>query len=114
MDSPTRKQFAIQSSKDGMLHLRVRAQPGASRESIRLETDGVLRLAVRAKPVGGAANRAVAACVAKRLGIARGAVTVVRGLRGRDKTLAIEGINKTEAQARLEALAEQLAGEENK
>ena len=101
------RQFAVQLIKDRVLRLTVRVQPNASRESARVDSSGALRLAVRAKPVEGAANRAVETYVARLFGVPKRRVTVVRGLRARDKIVAVEGVAETDALARLEALAEQ-------
>ena len=56
---------------------------------------------VTAAPEGGKANAAVVALLAKQLKVARGRVRVVRGHRGRDKRVRIEGITPGEFLARL-------------
>lgn len=48
-------------------------------------------MAVAEPPVDGKANAAVIAIVAKSLGVAKGAVEIVRGESGRRKTLRIRG-----------------------
>jgi uncharacterized protein YggU (UPF0235/DUF167 family) len=60
------------------------------------ERDGVLRVSVAAAPVDGLANAALCKLIAKRAGIARGRVSVVRGERSREKTLRVEGLTKAE------------------
>jgi uncharacterized protein (TIGR00251 family) len=82
-------------------HLRVRVTPRASRNAIEGVRDGVLRVRVTAPPVEGEANRAVAALVAEALGLRASAVTVVQGLRGRDKVVRIDGMTASAAGARL-------------
>lgn len=71
--------------------LDVRVQPRASRSSIEVQDGGVL-VRVTAAPENGRANDAVVALLAKRLGIAKRRVRLVRGHRGRDKRLLIEGM----------------------
>ena len=56
---------------------------------------------VTAAPEGGKANAAVVALLARQLKVARGRVRVVRGHKGRDKRVRIEGITPGEVLARL-------------
>ena len=81
--------------------LRVRVQPRASREAILGWRDDVLRLAVTAPPVEGEANQAVCRLLARALGVAPSAVSLVRGGHGRDKVLRIEGMTGEELRTRL-------------
>jgi uncharacterized protein (TIGR00251 family) len=73
--------------------LQVRVQPRAHRDEIAGERHGVLLVRVTAPPVEGRANEAVRKLVAKRLGVAPGRVTVVRGATAREKLIDIEGID---------------------
>jgi uncharacterized protein len=70
----------------------VRVQPRARRNEIAGERDGALLVRVTAPPVEGRANEAVRRLLAKRLGIAAGRVSVVRGDSSRDKLVEIEGM----------------------
>jgi uncharacterized protein (TIGR00251 family) len=81
--------------------LRVRVQPRASREAILGWREDVLRLAVTAPPVEGEANRAVGRLLARALGVAPSAVSVVRGERSRDKVVRIAGVTGATLRARL-------------
>ncbi|OGL13240.1 MAG: hypothetical protein A3J45_11025, partial [Candidatus Rokubacteria bacterium RIFCSPHIGHO2_02_FULL_69_13] len=63
----------------------MRVQPRASRDEVVGWREGVLRVRVTAPPVEGEANRAVEALLARTLGVARSAVSVVRGGQGREK-----------------------------
>jgi uncharacterized protein (TIGR00251 family) len=82
--------------------LRVRVQPRASRSDIvGWREPGVLAVRVTAPPVEGEANRAVAALLARALGIGASHVRVVRGERGRDKLVEIRGLTDAELTARL-------------
>jgi uncharacterized protein len=73
--------------------LSVRVQPRARRNEIGGERDGSLLVRVTAPPVEGKANDAVRRLIAKRLGIAPGRVSVVRGASSRDKLVEIEGMD---------------------
>lgn len=67
---------------------------------------GALRVAVTAPPVEGQANRACVAALAEALGLARGALAIARGERGRSKSIVARG-----DPARLERRLRALAGE---
>ena len=81
--------------------LTVRLQPRARRNAIVEERVGVLRVTVAAAPVDGQANAALCKLVAKRAGVARGRVSVVRGERSRDKVVRVEGLETAEVRAAL-------------
>lgn len=81
--------------------LRIRLQPRAGRNEIAGERDGALVVRVAAPPVGGRANDALCKLLAKRLGVARGRVTVVRGASSRDKVVRVEGLAQAEARRAL-------------
>jgi uncharacterized protein (TIGR00251 family) len=75
-----------------MASLAIRLQPRAKRNAIVQERDGVLRVSVAAAPVDGRANAALCKLIAKRAGVARGRVSVVRGERSREKLVQVEGV----------------------
>jgi uncharacterized protein len=77
-----------------MARIAVRVQPRSSKNEIAGERDGALIVRVTAPPVAGKANDAVRKLLAKRLGIAPGRVTVVRGASGRDKLVEIDGMEE--------------------
>jgi uncharacterized protein (TIGR00251 family) len=56
--------------------------------------DGRLVVRVTAPPAEGKANEAVRRLIAKRLGVAKSRVTIVRGARSRDKTIRIERVSR--------------------
>ena len=87
--------------------LRVRVQPRASREGILGWRADVLRVAVAAPPVDGEANDAVRRLLARSLGLAPSAVSVVRGERARDKVIQIRGLSPGDVRARLAAPEEE-------
>jgi len=72
--------------------IEVSLSPRASRDQIVGVKEGVLRVRVTAPPVGGRANEALRKLIAKRLGVAKGRVTIERGERGRRKLLSVEGV----------------------
>ena len=79
-----------------MASLVIRLQPRAKRNAIVEERDGVLRVSVAAAPVDGLANAALCKLIAKRAGVARGRVSVVRGERSREKVVQVEGVELEE------------------
>jgi uncharacterized protein (TIGR00251 family) len=81
--------------------LRVRVQPRASSNEVTGWKDGVLCVRITAPPVEGAANKAVVAFVAERLGVKRARVTLVSGGKSRDKVLSVEGLSPEEVAERL-------------
>lgn len=78
--------------------------PRASRTAVGPLVGDRLRVAVTAPPVDGAANTAVIEAVAAAFGVRRAAVTIVRGERGKRKTVAIVGAS-AEALRRLSGAA---------
>lgn len=81
--------------------MRLRVQPRASRDEIVGWQEGALRLRVTAPPVEGEANRAVAALLARVLGVAPSRIRVMRGERARDKLVRITGLTGADVRARL-------------
>ena len=72
--------------------IEVRVQPRARRSSVELVDGGKLRVRVTAPAESGRANEAVRALLAKRLGVAKSRVEILRGHMGRDKLLSIDEI----------------------
>jgi uncharacterized protein (TIGR00251 family) len=81
--------------------VRLRVQPRASREGIDGWRAGAWRVCVSAPPVDGEANRAVIALLARTLGVRPGALSIVQGVRGRDKLMRVDGLGPTDVEARL-------------
>ena len=80
----------------GSVTIEIRVQPRASRDEIVGERSGVLVVRLTAPPVEGRANEALCRLLAKRLGVARGRVTVVRGERSREKVVRVERLTPDE------------------
>ncbi|MFO1060967.1 MAG: DUF167 family protein [Dongiaceae bacterium] len=103
----------LQRVADG-IRLRVRLAPGSSRERLEglaPDADGgvALKVAVNAPAVDGRANAALQALLARRLGVAKGTITVVAGATQRRKLLHIAGDPAVLA-ARVGALLDEAAG----
>ena len=84
-----------------MGRIAVRIQPRASRDEILGERGGALIVRVTAPPVEDRANDALHKLLARRLEVPRGRVTLVRGARGRDKLVEVEGVAEPELRRRL-------------
>jgi hypothetical protein len=83
------------------LTLRVRVQPRASKDALAGERDGALVVRLKAPPVDGAANEALARFLGEVLDVAPSAVRIVSGASGRNKLVAVAGIDVATARARL-------------
>jgi uncharacterized protein len=81
----------VESSEGGTL-LRVRVQPKASQNEIRMAPDGSLRLHITAPPLDNAANEAVVAYLSKILGVKKTSVVLTSGNHSRQKTFLIRNI----------------------
>jgi uncharacterized protein (TIGR00251 family) len=81
--------------------IAVKVTPNARVDEIRDFTGDVLQVRLKAPPVDGKANEALVRFIAERLGLPRSAVSLARGATGRSKLLAVSGITREEAIARL-------------
>jgi uncharacterized protein (TIGR00251 family) len=72
----------------GLVHLDIKAVPGASRTELAGFQGGRLRVRIAAAPEGGRANGELAAFFARLLGCPKGALILERGERSRQKTIA--------------------------
>ncbi|MEN5364359.1 DUF167 domain-containing protein [Brevundimonas intermedia] len=96
-----------------MANLPIRLQPGAAVdciESWEADPEGrrVLKVRVRARPIDGEANDALIRLLAKRLGVSKSSVTVVRGGQSRSKIVVVDGLDDETLDARI---AEILSGD---
>lgn len=87
---------------DGGVTLRVRVQPRASKEGLGGLREGALVVRLTAPPVDGAANEALSRVLGRALGVPPSRVRLLRGARGRDKLVHVDGMNLATARARLE------------
>ncbi len=89
------------TEKEGCVTFVVRVVPRASRTEVAGLHDGALRVALTSPPVDGAANAALVAFLAKTLGVPKRAVSIVHGETGRQKRIAVSGVNAASARAAL-------------
>ena len=80
--------------------LAVRVVPRSCRNRVE-GADGGLKVWVSAPPVEGAANESVCKLVADALGVPPTSLSVVRGAKGRHKTLRIQGLDPGALRERL-------------
>lgn len=80
------------TSQEGGVSFPVRVSPRASREELGPVREGALCVRLCAPPVENAANQALVALVAKRLGVAKGRVRVLSGQKSRQKRVWVEGL----------------------
>jgi uncharacterized protein len=89
--------------KDGGTFL-VRVIPRSRRTAIAGRRGEALLVRLAAAPVDGAANEALIAFLAGKLGCARRDISIVTGEKTRDKRLRIAGITNDELERRVAAL----------
>jgi len=82
--------------------ITVRVIPRSKRNSIEWTAEG-LRVHLTAPPVDGAANSALLALLAERLGISKRDISLVHGATSRQKIVEINGITAMELKQRLVA-----------
>jgi uncharacterized protein len=80
--------------------ITVRVIPRSSKNILEWE-QGVLKARITAPPVDGAANEALVALLAERLGLPKRAISIVRGERGRQKVVEIVGMTGEEVEQRI-------------
>lgn len=91
-------------SRDGLVLIRVYVQPKASRNSVIGIHDDSLKIAVTSPPVDGKANQAVAAYLAKILGVAKRDVSLNSGQSSRRKVFQISGKTMEELRGTIESI----------
>ena len=84
------------------LELDIRVQSRASRNAVEIDGERIT-VRVTAVPESGKANDAVVALLAKRLGVPKRSVQIVRGHKSRDKRISIDGMLASEALKSLQA-----------
>jgi uncharacterized protein (TIGR00251 family) len=87
--------------REGSVRFTVRAQPRASRTEIAGAYGDSVKIRLTAPPVEGAANAELIAFLAKKLGVPKSAVRVVKGERGREKVVEVDGLSAEDVGARL-------------
>lgn len=71
----------------------VHARPGAKKDAIVGEYNGRLKISLNAPPIDGRANSALIAFLAKKLKVAKSAITLSSGETNRSKRLIIAGLS---------------------
>ena len=89
MAKPTSTQSAIASWQGDALVIDVQVQPGAARDEIVGLHGDRIKIRIAAPPVDGRANDHLIGFLAECCGTRRAAVTILRGLTGRAKTVRI-------------------------
>jgi uncharacterized protein len=79
--------------------LKVRVQPGSSRNELAGKRDGAVIVRVTAPPAEGKANTAACKLLAEKAGIPSSRVEVVRGALRRDKVIRLIGLDPGDAAA---------------
>jgi uncharacterized protein (TIGR00251 family) len=79
----------------------VKVAPRASRDEVVGVEAGELKVRLTAPPVDGAANAALVELLARRLGLAKSQVTLIRGQTSRHKVVAVAGRGAAEVAALL-------------
>jgi uncharacterized protein (TIGR00251 family) len=83
----------IVEERDGVIRLKVRVSPRASRDVILGEHDGALKIAISAPPVDGEANAAVIAFLARALDLPKRAIAIIGGASSKQKLVEIRGVD---------------------
>ena len=75
--------------------------PNAARNELAGFSEGVLRVRVAAPPVKGKANKELIAFLARKLGLSKGDLTIIRGHTSRHKLISVAGLTREELNRRL-------------
>ena len=89
--------WTIVESGGGVI-FAVRVIPRSSRNAFAGVQGDALKVKLTAPPVEGAANAALIAFLADRLGVRKSAVSIVSGERSRSKTVRVEGVTRERAE----------------
>jgi uncharacterized protein (TIGR00251 family) len=81
--------------------VQIRVIPRARRTEISGRRGDAILVRLAAPPVDGAANDALIAFLADRLGVPQRQIAIARGGASRDKTVAVEGLSAGEVARRL-------------
>ena len=81
--------------------LKLRVQPKASKNLVEGCRGDTVRVRVTAPPENGKANAAVVALLADALDVNRSQLTIIKGLRSKNKTVEVESLTLEEAVRRL-------------
>ncbi len=91
----------MNAAAGGSARLAVRVTPRTARDAVGPWRADRLEIRTTAPPADGRANDAVRRLLAEALGIAPSRVQVVRGMRGREKSVQVLGLSASEVLRRL-------------
>ncbi|MCA9130231.1 MAG: DUF167 domain-containing protein [Planctomycetales bacterium] len=83
--------FKLETTTDGGIIIPVRAHAGARKNQISGWQDGMLKISVTQQPERGKANVALAALLAKELGVAKSNITLISGPTNSHKRFLVYG-----------------------
>ncbi|KAI4941621.1 hypothetical protein J4E91_010652 [Alternaria rosae] len=116
MSGPAIRFVASKSAKNctGVIQLLCHVKPGVSahREGIAAVSDERIEICVAAQPKEGQANRAVREVIADALRVAKSDVEVVKGMKSREKTVAVRTSTKGTAEEEVNRIRAVLEGKE--
>jgi uncharacterized protein (TIGR00251 family) len=81
--------------------VRLRVVPNARKSEVAGVHGDAIKVKIAAPALDGRANEALLEFIAAKLGVARREVALVSGEKSRDKTIAVDGLDETDARARL-------------
>ncbi len=84
------------SREEAMAKIRVKVNPGASRNQILGTEDGIYKVRLAAPPVKGKANKELVRYLARLLGVRKADIEISSGGHARTKTITIKGIQSQE------------------
>ena len=93
----------LTEDRDGVI-VNIHARPGAKKDAVCGLFDGKLKVALAAPPVDGKANAKLCAFLAKELGTAKSAASLVTGETSREKRIRIKGVSFEHAFAKLQPM----------
>jgi len=86
---------------EGPIEIRIKAVPGASRDALGGMLGDRLKVRVSAPPEGGKANKAIAALLARELGVRPTQVEIIAGHTSPEKTVRVAGCDPERVRALL-------------
>lgn len=81
------------TEKDGYVEIEVIAHPKGNRNAITGIHDGALKISVTSAPEDGKANDAIIKVLSDILGVSKGSVKLVSGMKSRRKRFQIDGVS---------------------
>ncbi|MCD6326846.1 YggU family protein [bacterium] len=83
----------LKEDESGIVTMKVRVQPGASRNEISSEPDGGIKLRITARAVDGGANQELIKFLSKTLKVSKSSIEITRGAKARTKWIAIKTLS---------------------